>query len=263
MPLLDLTEEARALALDLPESMALADHERAAVIATWRGRMKNEHVSARVFAALIGQMMAAGTPAKEQALVARMISEELEHGRLCAAVVHALGGEPIMETGELVGVPTHDDVAPVEGLLRNILSISCLSETVAVALIDAEREQAGPPELQEILTRILADEVQHARFGWRVLEAHAPTLTDAERERLSDYLIDAFHALRAHELHYLPPTAAPSALAESYGVCDGRDARALFFDTVSTVIIPRLEEFGFSARAAWQASLALDEPAAA
>ncbi len=258
MPLLDLTQEAQAIALDLPESLALDAVEREAVIHTWRGRMKNEHVSARVFAALVGQMMAAGSPASEQALVARMISEELEHGRLCAAVVHALGGDPVMETGELSSVPVHEDVSPVEGLLRNVLSISCLSETVAVALIDAEREQAGPPELQDLLKQILADEVQHARFGWRLLEAHAPQLDEAQRERLSDYLVDAFHALRAHELHYLPPTAPPSELAESYGVCDGRDARALFFDTVHTVIIPRLEEFGLSAKAAWKASLELD-----
>lgn len=256
MPTLDLTEEARAIDLKLGESLDLSPTDRQAAIDTWRARMRNEHVSARVFAALLGQMMAAGSPAGEQARVAKMISEELEHGRLCAAVVWALGGEPVMETGELEEVPRHEEVAAVEGLLRNVLSISCLSETVAVALIGAEREQAGPAPLQEILKQILADEVQHARFGWRLLEAHAPGLDAATRERLGDYLVEAFAHLRAHELRYLPPSASPSEEAERYGVCDGRDARALFFQTVLEVIVPRLEAHGLPARRAWQASLA-------
>ena len=195
---------------------------------------------------------------RAQAMVAQMISEELSHGRLCAAVVAALGGAPIMEVGDLEPVPMHEDASPLEGLLRNILSISCLSETVAVALIDAERAQAGPEALQAILREILADEVQHARFGWRVLEAHQADLTPALRERLSDYLVEAFYHLRAHELEHLPARPSPSALAESYGVCDGHDARALFYETVMQVIIPRLQELGLDAARAWQASLVLE-----
>ncbi len=258
MPVLDLSEAAREIGLSLPESMTLSATEREAALATWRARMRNEHVSARVFAALVSQMIAAGSPAREQAMVAQMIGEELSHGRLCAAVVAALGGEPVMEVGDLEPVPMHEDATPLEGLLRNILSISCLSETVAVALIDAERAQAGPEALQAILREILADEVQHARFGWRVLEAHQPDLTPALRERLSDYLVEAFYHLRAHELAHLPARKSPSALAASYGVCDGHDARALFYETVMQVIIPRLQELGLDAARAWQASLVLE-----
>jgi hypothetical protein len=260
---LDLSVEAAQVALELPDSFELDDVERGAALGTWLQRMRNEHVSARVFAALVGQMMKAGSPSSDISMVASMIGEELEHGRLCAAVVLALGGEPVMPVGHLEDVPTHDDAEPLEALLRNIISISCLSETVAVALIDAEHQEAGPEELQRILREILADEVKHARFGWKLLESHQKDLTPELRGRLGDYLVEAFLHLRQHELEFLPPTPSPSEKAAEYGVCDGMDARQLFFDTVDSVIIPRLEEFGIPARDAWRASLVLEQRLAA
>ena len=50
MPRLDLTREALDVDLQLGE-LPLTDDERSLAIDTWRGRMLNEHVSARVFAA--------------------------------------------------------------------------------------------------------------------------------------------------------------------------------------------------------------------
>lgn len=254
MPLLDLTQEARQANLTL-DVEALTAAERQEAISTWRARMVNEHISARVFAGIIGQMMAAGVSASKQEAVAQMISDELRHGRQCASVVYALGGEPIAQLPELLPVPIHEDASPLEGLLRNILSISCLSETIAVALISVEREQAGPEVLAQTLKTILADEVQHARFGWSLLEELAPTLDDELKGRLGDYLVYAFAHLREHELAHLPVQQTPhSEQAKSYGLCDGKDARQLFFETVEQVIIPRLEEHGLPAALAWEAS---------
>ena len=249
-PHLDLRVEAAAAALAL-DPAALDERERAAAIGTWLGRMVNEHISARVFAALIPQMMAAEVPAARIAEVAAMIGEELRHGVQCAAVVHALGGEAIAPLPPLPAVPDHADAAPLEALLRNVLSIACLSETVAVALIGAERDSAGPPAMQATLTTILADEVGHARFGWRLLDELAPRLTPDLRRRLGDYLVAAFRHLRDHELAHLPPHPAPSLRAEAYGVCDGNEARALFFATIDTVIVPGLEHHGIPAAHAW------------
>lgn len=256
MPRLDLTKEATDLNFDLSLVRAtLTPSDLEAVIATWQGRMVNEHVSARVFAGIIGQMMAAGISAARQESIATMICDELRHGRLCAAVVLALGGSPIIDLPDLPPVPQHEDTTPLEGLLRNILSISCLSETIAVSLISAERLTSGHPLLDSTLSNILADEVQHARFGWALLEDIKESLSPTLKARLGDYLITAFAALRTHELAHLPPLPAPSEAAEQAGACDGNNARALFFDTVHQVIIPRLEEIGIPASVAWSASL--------
>ncbi|MEZ4468789.1 MAG: hypothetical protein R3F43_31265 [bacterium] len=68
-------------------------------------------------------------------------------------------------------------------MTRNLLSVCCLSETVAVALIGAERLEMPEGPLRDILTRILADEVGHARLGWRWLADHQQRLDAERRER--------------------------------------------------------------------------------
>ncbi|MCB9566446.1 MAG: ferritin-like domain-containing protein [Myxococcales bacterium] len=255
MPLLDLRRQAAAERITLPAELGLGEADRQAAIATWKGRMVNEHISARIFAGLVPQLMRAEIDADHQAAVATMISDELRHARLCAAAALALGGDPVAPLPPLEPVPEHDDASPLEAVLRNVISVSCLSETVAVALIDAERLQAGPPVLAELLRSILADEVQHARFGWRLLEELEPRLDRRLRARLGEYLVVALAHLRAHELRHIPARAAPSSAAEAVGVCDGNAARELLFQTIGEVIIPGLCAHGLPARAAWERSL--------
>src|SRR5262249_48666785 len=148
--------------------------------------------------------------------VAAMVSQELEHALLCARVVAALGGEPKGLLPDLPEVPAHADASPIEGLLRNVISVSCCSETVAVALVAAEREQAGAAALRAVLTQILADEVKHARFGWRLLDEVAPSLDPATKRRLSAYLVAAFEH---HVLFHAPFLAmgSPSDAAVAIG----------------------------------------------
>ncbi|MBI4815033.1 MAG: ferritin-like domain-containing protein [Deltaproteobacteria bacterium] len=258
--LLDLRREASAAELLIEPPPFRDDREHQIALSTWRGRMVNEHISASVFAQLIPQLMRAGIDAARQAEVAEMVSEELRHARLCAAVLVGLGGEPVAPLPEIRAMPSHEGVSNKEALLRNVLSVSCLSETVAVALIDAERlelldvarerDEATPKTISGVLRQILADEVRHARFGWKLLEADP---VDSElADRLGEYLRTAFAHLERHELAHLSPMPAPSSEAEAAGVCDGSNARVLFFETVEQVIVPRLEQHGIPARKAWE-----------
>jgi hypothetical protein len=254
MTMLDLRSLAAKTPVTLSGDVPLTEEDRARAIATWKGRMVNEHISARVFASLIPQMMKAGVDAEWQHEVAAMIQDELRHGQQCAAVVHALGGQALAELPPLADVPEHEDAGPLEAFLRNVIHISCMSETVAVALIRSEQQEVAPPEMAETLRQILGDEVRHARFGWRVLRALAPRIDEPMRKRLGQYLVIAFHHLREHELAHLPTEPVPSSAANEVGVCDGRDARRLFFDTVTQVIIPGLEKCRLPAQKAWEAS---------
>ena len=253
--MLDLRASARAAAqAALAGALAAAAELRGPAIATWRGRMVNEHGSARVFAALADQLERAGFDGGAVATCRGFAEEERRHGVLCGAVVEALGGEalaPALIQGDL---PAHADaVDAVEAALRNVIAVSCLSETVAVALIGAEREEMPEGRLRELLTGIWSDEVGHARFGWGLVTAAAPGLCDAARDGLGRYLAVAFAHLERHELHHLPQAAgAPEGGAE-LGLCSGGEARALFYATVDDVIIPGLEKLGLPARAAWEA----------
>ncbi|HYJ09024.1 MAG TPA: ferritin-like domain-containing protein, partial [Polyangiaceae bacterium] len=181
---LDLRVEARRHRPEVPH----LPHLHTSAIATWRQRMINEHQSSHVFSALAEQARALALPAEQVTALREFEAEERRHGVLCGAVVEALGGEARAQVAALQPVPVHASVAPLEGFLRNVLSVSCLSETVAVALIGAERLEMPAGPLRELLTTIWADEVGHARFGWRLLGELAVTLSVAQRSRLSLYL---------------------------------------------------------------------------
>jgi hypothetical protein len=247
MSTLDLRALARGVSPEVPD----LPHLRAMAINTWRGRMINEHSSARVFDGLAVQFEAAGIHDVVEE-VRGFAAEERRHGVLCGAVVEALGGEARAEVPEGDEFPAHEDAeTALEAALRNMLSICCLSETVAVSLIGAERIEMPAGELRDLLTKIYADEVGHSRFGWRTLGRLAPILDDATKERLGDYLEVAFPHLVEHELAHLPLASQPPPEGVAYGLCSGSDARALFMDTVHAVIIPGLEAHGIPARRAW------------
>jgi hypothetical protein len=247
MATLDLRDAARNF---MPQVQNLP-HLREAAIGTWTGRMINEHSSARVFDGLARQFAEAGVDDVVDE-VRGFANEERRHGVLCGAVVEALGGQALAEVPDGDPYPDHEDASgPLEAALRNMLSICCLSETVAVSLIGAERIEMPEGELRELLTKIYADEVGHSRFGWRTLGRLAPTLDAETKDRLGDYLEVAFDALVEHELAHLPEASQPPPEGVALGLCSGSDARKLFFDTVEQVIVPGLEVHGIPAARAW------------
>lgn len=220
--------------------------------------MVNEYQSAEVFGALAQQAERLGLASAVVQQLREFEAEERRHGVLCGGVVEALGGQACAEVTTPRPLPEHADVVPLEGFLRNVLSVSCLSETVAVALIGAERLEMPESPLRDVLSGIWADEVGHARFGWRVATELVPQLDDAARSRLSLYLRVALRHLELHELAHLPLTSTPPAAGVALGLCSGPDARVLFYETVTRAILPPLEALGLCANDAWAARQSAD-----
>lgn len=235
----DLTEQACRFA---PQLEAYRAELEQPAIATWRARMVNEYSSARVFEALAAQLTQTGFEAELAATCLAFSAEERRHGVLCGAVVLALGGEPRARLRDEAVFPLHADAPPRARTLRNVIHICCMSETVAVSLIGDERQRMPQGPLRELLTAIYADEVGHARFGWRLLEQVAPTLRCDERTAIERYLPVALAHLEQHELSHLPNVDAP-ACGAALGLCSGREARELFYETVESLIIPGLERW--------------------
>ncbi len=234
----------RDLGLD---GVDLDAEERGRAVSSWRGRMVSEYVSARVFAALVPQAMRASLPHRSVRDLTRMATEEISHAELCADVLVNLDAEPLapMPT-DLPDVPEHRDADPLEALLRNVIAVGCCSETVAVALVGAERELAATPALADLLRTILRDEVGHARFGWRLLEQTAGALSAAQRRRLSFHLVTIFR----HQLAtYTPLRDLPAASdqASSVGVMDGPRSFHLVAETLAKVTVPGLARHGLEA----------------
>ncbi|MBX3247765.1 MAG: ferritin-like domain-containing protein [Myxococcales bacterium] len=223
----------------------------------WGTRMIHEHQSAAVFARLLPQLMACGAPLDFQTTAMRMAADELHHGALCKSVVEAFGGDaPTPPTVATRPLPEHEDADPLEGTFRNVLFVSCLAETIAVAFTTEEREQTEHPWVRAVIGQISADEVLHARFGWAFVKEVAPELSTEARDRTSRWLRLAFAYLEREEMLEVPDVTPPSEglrrEALSVGVCDNQQTRALFYETVREVIVPGLEAVGLAAERAWQ-----------
>ncbi len=249
---LDLRSASRGVGLRLDAPTDLLQPARA----TWLARMVNEQGSAVVFERLAVQLREAGFGPEVVQSCASFAAEERRHGVLCGAVVEALGGEAHAAGHADEFLPAHADASRLACALRNVLSVCCLSETVAVALIGAERLEMPDGELRDLLTEIYADEVGHARFGWRLLAGLRGRLGSSTLAALNAYLPTALAHLEAHELAHLPATSV-SPEGAALGLCSGDRARDLLYATIEEVIVPQLEALGLDARAAWGSRRAL------
>lgn len=266
-PFVDLREAVRRSPLDLPGVEALTDEDRGRAQEHWRIHMAAEFASARVFSGLVPQLMAAGLPYEDVREVTDMARQEVEHGLQSARVLAALGGVPVSALPPLDPVPAHDGLPPLEAVLRNVIAINCCGETLAVAVIGAERERTAIAQLREVLTGILADEVGHARFGWRLLRDVGPALDGEMKRRLSAYLVAVFE----RDLCIMQRCAdgsEASFAALAVGASDGPLAWSTFLGTANEVTIPGLERSGLKARWAFEkawarAGLAGEAPGAA
>jgi hypothetical protein len=204
---------------------------------TWLGRMVNEYRSGAVFEHTAKVLARAGCSTDVVDTCLGFATEERHHGVLCGAVVLRAGGEARAVVGPDEPFPEHADTTARAAAVRNLVSISCMAETVAVALVGDERERMPEGPLRELLTRIWADEIGHARFGWRTVAALLPELDADEREAVHAYLPVAFRA---------PPGG------DEVGLCSGLEARELFYATVEHAVVSGLEAIGLPAAEAWR-----------
>lgn len=223
--------------------------------AMWRARMVSEHQSTAVFAGLAVQLMEAGAPMDFKAMALSMAQDELRHTELCAEVLRALGADGRCDADLTVGVmPAHGRVTPEERALRNVVYGSCLSETVNSARFVDALETIAEPLTRDATRQLLADEVEHARFGFHYLDVMAPWL-DAHpevRASLGAYLRRAF---KTFERAYAGSgeSARLTADERALGLPDPERLLAVFDQTLRGAIIPGLEQRGIAATEAWNA----------
>ncbi len=223
----------------------------------WRARSLHEHQSACVFSRLLPQLIEAEASIEYKSVVLRAAMDEVRHGSLCLQIVSYLGGEPEAE-GDLatLPLPEHTGRSPRERALRNVIFASCLSETIGTSLLAEEREETREPRIRRVVEQLSADEILHAKLGWALLGEWLPALTPDERAGIERYLALALGTIEAKMLEAMPiprrplPAALVAELA-ALGAMDGHVAREILYAVLEDVIVPRFEELGIGAAAAW------------
>jgi hypothetical protein len=106
--------------------------------------------------------------------------------------------------------------------------------------------------LRALFAAIVADEVHHARVGWYYLAWRAPQWSQAERQRVADYVGRA--VVSVEKRFWQGRDAAPSArrAARALGVLESEGQRDAVREIMENEIVPGLDALGLGASHAWR-----------
>lgn len=165
----------RTLAWDRLDARALGARGRAVVGASWRERMRQEHLAVGAFALLARELAEEGCSTAVLSLVTRAASDEVRHAEICRRFAAALLGEgevPARFRG-LPSVPMHERATRAERALYHVVEMCCLSETLTGVYFTEMIARATDPVAREAVESLLEDEVDHGRVGWAYLAERA------------------------------------------------------------------------------------------
>ena len=155
----------------------------------WRARIAAEYGSAAITQHLVLWLIQVGASPDVIDAGLPIVEDELVHSRLSHEVYVAAGGTepPHIDRGTLE-LARHEQLPLEVDVLRTVVRIFCLGETVAVPLFSHLRASCTVAPARAALDRILKDEVRHRDFGWLALDwllttplaPHIPDLLERE-----------------------------------------------------------------------------------
>lgn len=154
----------------LRQALKPSEPLREVLAETWAFRAHGELEAADRFQRL------ARTLGKADARVCAMASEAAEderrHAVLCAELACYFGAkvELCPENSVPVG---YTELDTAECTLAEVVSLSCIAESLSVAALTTIRECAVATDVRDVVHEILKDEVKHARLGWAHLFAES------------------------------------------------------------------------------------------
>jgi len=179
----------------------------------------------------------------------RIVRDEALHVQLCGQVVDALGGWP-GNAPEPRWIKTPTGMTARQRVIDAVLGSMCIGESVSVAMIAGVRRNTTDPVVQQLLTRMLADESVHGRFGFWWLRLRLADMSPAERRFIDGRLPRMFAAVERAARPSLEELARPYRRGP-FGGMSNMDREEAFMVCLDRVIFPGFEALGIDARGAW------------
>lgn len=138
---------------------------------SWEEKVRSEYLGVVIFRHLHDLLINLSAPLDIQQLAITLMAHESHHALLCLEAAHNLGAgkDYVFDRAELV-LPRSRDALPIQ-LVDHIVTVLCCGELVAYQLLTWTVAQLPPSPYRQILTRILKDEVLHARVGYTLLRS--------------------------------------------------------------------------------------------
>ena len=211
-------------------------------------RALDEQRSLLAFSELLSELCESGAPIDVIGSLARVVRDEALHVDLCDRVVRALGGWDA-EAPEPQWVRSDKRLPLRRRVLATVIGSLCVGETVSVQMIRGVRESASDPVTHAVLTRMLADESFHSRFGWWWLES--TPLDEEERQWGHRYLAK----LLPHLDGQMRPRGAAQRpyVASPFGSMSAPEREEAFVVAMERTILPGFDAAGLDASGIWAA----------
>lgn len=204
---------------------------------------------------MLSEMTELGLPFDILGAGIRIVRDEARHVELCRRMVLALGGNGVIDKKPTF-VRSNKKLSTRERILRCAMGSLCIGETISVRLLAAVRDEAKDPLARSILQQLVEDESIHSRFGWRLMEHIAPTLTPKEHKTLSNLLPKYLRSAEKSVESSAKPSTADHPLVTGptmpFGSLPAHRRGEIFYKCIQDDVIRRFEKFGFKANDAWE-----------
>ena len=212
-----------------PSMRALTQAERAAVARYWTWNARAEHSSVAGFHRFALDLLAHGAPPELIARAQRAASQELQHTIDCFTLASAYAGEPIGPDRM-----SFRSSAPIATSLAQLAAWTArdgaVGETLAAYLAERALARTTDGSVRAVLTRIVADETEHAELAWATLRWAIEVGGDQVRTAVAA----VFETVRDPRAH---PTEWTSSLA-AHGVPSPDDEEADAATAIRHVVLP-------------------------
>lgn len=240
---------------------------RAAAI-QWAGRARAEYGSVHQFSGVAHVLANLRAPLHWHGALARLVTDEVRHAELCAAMAHACWPEGMTREPAVFAwpaptlpwraAPTLDDVDAVWAWVAEAIAVACcIGETLSRPMLEAIAIVTTDPVAEACTRQILRDEHLHATFGWETLGELVPRLRDADREALQRCISRALAGFQTSTACGIEVAAVADSVLEvvrgaaNLGTLDDLQYAMIFYGTLETEVLPGFDRVGLDGPRAW------------
>lgn len=246
--------------------------QRRAAAVQWAGRARAEYGSIQQFSGVAHVLTTARIELELLGSLGRLITDEVRHAELCAAMALAVWPEGREIEPNVFAWPRPREPwrsAPAFGrddeqaepqlawVAGALLTACCLGETLSRPMLDALVVVATDPIAEAVCQQIRRDEHLHATFGWDALAHLLPKLGADSRTKLQRQLAGDFAGFERSVCRGIgiADMAGRELVIEraepNLGVLTDEQYAMIFFATIEAEIFPQLRELGFDPERAW------------
>lgn len=211
-----------------------------------------EYGAIEIFARMAAAAARLGVPFDLVAALCRIPSDEMRHADQALRFATLLAGREVAHPIDANDLPIWPAELSQEHLDVLVAEVSAVGETLAYALLDASRRLTRDPVAKAHYGSIVADEVHHARFGWRYLAWRAPQWTTGERQRIADRAGAMVATAESRFAHGRDAPRGAGKAAHALGVLDTEGQRTCVKRIFEDEIVPALDALGLGASHAWK-----------